>query len=589
MRVSDLIYRTQVACGISAKVILVTLEKEQSLVTGRAPTERNFTFAMGANCPDTAPCDPAYSGIGPQILAGVTSLKNYSAGRFSRQPGVHWIGFSPREGCGGTNVNVTNYATAALYNYTPYQPNASSLAAGYGTGDVCGSYGNRNFYNFFTDWFGPTTGQGRSPLGVIQEMSTNEDGILLRGWALDVDDVTAALQIRITVAGATTVWTADQVYEPVAAANPGAGARHAFSGMVAAPPGTTQRICVDAINIGLGKDTSLGCREISLPPRVSPRGEWKDVWASVDGIHMWGWSIDPDNVPNAVDLHIQVDQTWFVWKASAPYALGPTLIAGAGTNHGWGGVLPAAPGDHRVCVTMINQKQGTNTAFGCKDVYVPSIADVSPKGQVKEVSVVGQQVGLWGWVVDPDARTQPVSVIVQLDSNWYEWRADQPNPTAESLYPGSGPNHGWGGRVDASPGVHWLCVYFRNLAAGADVNAGCQQVTVPQPVVVDQSPKSRMMGAWAVPGGIELWGYAVDPDSVATRTTVVVQAGNTWLALTADAAYPPGAEVHPGADGYHGYHAIVPMPPGRHWVCAYAINAGAGADTAPQCAVVDVR
>ena len=158
MPIPELIYRTQVACGISAKVILVTLEKEQSLVTGRAPTERNFNFAMGANCPDTAPCDPAYSGIGPQILAGVTSLKNYSAGAFQRQPGVHWIGFSPNANCGGTNVNVTNYATAALYNYTPYQPNASALAAGYGVGDGCGSYGNRNFYNFFKEWFGATRG-----------------------------------------------------------------------------------------------------------------------------------------------------------------------------------------------------------------------------------------------------------------------------------------------------------------------------------------------------------------------------------------------------------------------------------------------
>ncbi|PZU36769.1 MAG: hypothetical protein DI573_12995, partial [Microbacterium sp.] len=70
MRISELIHRVQVACGISAKVIIVTLEKEQSLVTGRLPTERNLNFAMGANCPDTAPCDPAYSGIGPQILAG---------------------------------------------------------------------------------------------------------------------------------------------------------------------------------------------------------------------------------------------------------------------------------------------------------------------------------------------------------------------------------------------------------------------------------------------------------------------------------------------------------------------------------------
>ncbi len=55
-----------------------------------------------------------------------------------------------------SNVNIVNLATAALYDYTPYQPNAAALAAGYGTGDSCSSYGNRNFYLYFNDWFGTT-------------------------------------------------------------------------------------------------------------------------------------------------------------------------------------------------------------------------------------------------------------------------------------------------------------------------------------------------------------------------------------------------------------------------------------------------
>ncbi len=32
------------------------------------------------------------------------------------------------------------------------------LRAGYGEGDGCSAYGNRNFYNYFTDWFGSTQG-----------------------------------------------------------------------------------------------------------------------------------------------------------------------------------------------------------------------------------------------------------------------------------------------------------------------------------------------------------------------------------------------------------------------------------------------
>jgi uncharacterized protein with LGFP repeats len=59
--------------------------------------------------------------------------------------------------CGTRTVTIANAATAGLYNYTPYVPNAAALQAGYGTGDSCSSYGNRNFWAYMTDWFGGPT------------------------------------------------------------------------------------------------------------------------------------------------------------------------------------------------------------------------------------------------------------------------------------------------------------------------------------------------------------------------------------------------------------------------------------------------
>ena len=67
-------------------------------------------------------------------------------------------GTSPKVGCGGASVTIANQATAALYNYTPYQPNAASLAAYPGEGDSCSSYGNRNFFYMFNKEFGSTGG-----------------------------------------------------------------------------------------------------------------------------------------------------------------------------------------------------------------------------------------------------------------------------------------------------------------------------------------------------------------------------------------------------------------------------------------------
>ena len=42
----------------------------------------------------------------------------------------------------------------------PTSPNAAALDAGYGTGDGCSAYGNRNFCSYFTDWFGSTQSAG---------------------------------------------------------------------------------------------------------------------------------------------------------------------------------------------------------------------------------------------------------------------------------------------------------------------------------------------------------------------------------------------------------------------------------------------
>jgi|GEM_PF-790532 len=154
LRVSDLIYRAQVACGISAKVILVTLQKEQGLVTSRAPSASALQKAMGMACPDTAPCDSAFAGLGTQIITGTEQMKAYKANKFARQPGNYYIQYSPNAECGGTTVTIRDYATAALYNYTPYQPNAAALAHLGGTGDGCSSYGNRNFWWYYNVWFG---------------------------------------------------------------------------------------------------------------------------------------------------------------------------------------------------------------------------------------------------------------------------------------------------------------------------------------------------------------------------------------------------------------------------------------------------
>ncbi|WP_227468301.1 hypothetical protein [Microbacterium sp. YJN-G] len=154
-----IIHRVAQSCNINPQVLIVMLQKEQSLVTHTWPSAWRYEKALGQGCPDDAPCDPKYVGFFYQIYGAARQMQLYMEGRYFTwyAPGNTWnVLYHPNRGCGTAPVYMANKATSALYYYTPYQPNAAALRAGYGTGDSCSSYGNRNFYNYFTDWFGST-------------------------------------------------------------------------------------------------------------------------------------------------------------------------------------------------------------------------------------------------------------------------------------------------------------------------------------------------------------------------------------------------------------------------------------------------
>lgn len=160
---ANIIFDVAQACGVNPQTILVLLQKEQSLVTDDWPVDIQYRSATGFGCPDTAACDSQYYGFFNQVYRAARQFKryvalptqyNYAAGRTS------FIGYNPNSGCGGSNVAIQNGATAALYNYTPYQPNPATLAANPGQTVNCGAYGNLNFWRYFNDWFGPSTGTG---------------------------------------------------------------------------------------------------------------------------------------------------------------------------------------------------------------------------------------------------------------------------------------------------------------------------------------------------------------------------------------------------------------------------------------------
>lgn len=163
---AQIIYEAAQTYQINPKVLIVLLQKEQGLITDTWPFSVQYRSATGYGCPDTAACDSQYYGLTNQLNWAAKmfrAIMNNSPTWYTPYVlGSNYIQYNPTSSCGGSNVTIENRATQALYNYTPYQPNQATLNAGWGTAP-CGAYGNRNFYLYFTEWFG--SAQTNTPYG----------------------------------------------------------------------------------------------------------------------------------------------------------------------------------------------------------------------------------------------------------------------------------------------------------------------------------------------------------------------------------------------------------------------------------------
>lgn len=155
---AQIIYDASQEFSINPQVLIVLLQKEQGLVTDTWPLPIQYRSATGYACSDTAACDSQYYGLTNQVRWAsrmFRAIMNASPTWFTPYVvGNNYIRYNTDTSCGGTVVNITNRATQALYNYTPYQPNPATLNAAMGVTVTCGAYGNINFYRYMDSWFG---------------------------------------------------------------------------------------------------------------------------------------------------------------------------------------------------------------------------------------------------------------------------------------------------------------------------------------------------------------------------------------------------------------------------------------------------
>ncbi|QQS20171.1 hypothetical protein IPL85_01825 [Candidatus Saccharibacteria bacterium] len=193
---AQMIYNASIKYSINPKVLLIKLHTESAgpLTTDDWPFQNQYLYAMGAHCPDSGPggsanCDSNYAGFSIQMDEAADLLRWYrdsmtqSWWQYKKPYQVNSILWNVAPtGCGAGNVHIETKASAALYTYTPYQPNAAALANMYGTGDGCSAYGNRNFWRVWNDWFGSPLATSFSAQPLYQQLYSDSNRTVPAGW-----------------------------------------------------------------------------------------------------------------------------------------------------------------------------------------------------------------------------------------------------------------------------------------------------------------------------------------------------------------------------------------------------------------------
>jgi hypothetical protein len=551
------------------------MQKEQSLVTNTGSTlyAMRYQKTMGYACPDTAPCDTQYYGFQNQVYSAARRFQQYAASPASfgyRAGRTHNLLFNPNRVCGSSPVFVQNQATANLYIYTPYQPNAAALAAGYGSGDGCSAYGNRNFWLYYTDWFGSTQLPGQSswqPVGTFDAVIARTGATVdVKGWTVD-PDTTGPIEVHVFVDGVLRTALSAKTFRPdIGEALPTWGPYHGFDGVVPVSSPGVHEVCVHAINVGsFAPNTFLGCRPVNTTGYAMGNLE-KAVVSEGQG-RLVGWMLDPDTTAPA-DLHVYVNGGW--GGAATADVSRPDVGAsypGRGAQHGFDVTVPLAPGANQVCIYAINVgPPAPNPEISCTtlELKVQPFGDARFSGGADGASVAG-------WAIDPETSS-PIDVHVYVDGNWgTALTANIERPDVAAAIPGAGPRHGYQAQLPMAPGSHEVCVFAINVKQGTvSPGLGCATVSVGRP------PTGNFEAATVKGAVVSLDGWALDPDTTAPIDVHVYADDKFAAVVPAGGSRPDVAAAFPASGPGHGFRGAIVLAPGRHKVCAYAINVVGG-------------
>lgn len=235
------------AARINPKLLLVLLQKEQSLIDDQTPKQSQLDWATGYGCPDGGGCNSRWKGFGKQVNSAAIQFYDYMKypHHYSfRKGNTYTISNTGRP---SSVVTIGNDATAALYNYTPHVYN-----------------GNYNFWKLWLRYF--TLSYGNNTL--LQ--AKGEDGVWLVQNSVRRPFLTkGALTSRFDLNKIVMVNRSDLERYPI-----GAPIKFPQYSLLRSPRGTVF-LLVDDKRRGFVSAEAL--RQIGINPEEIINASWEDI------------------------------------------------------------------------------------------------------------------------------------------------------------------------------------------------------------------------------------------------------------------------------------------------------------------------
>lgn len=320
--------------------------------------------------------------------------------------------------------------------------------------------------------------------------------------------------------------------------------------------------------VGLPEGGSGGPAPVSAAAKVVAKpvvvekttGRFDSVRVTGDGTRLAvaGWAADLSSSSRTVSVRITVDGRAGVYRATTarPDINQAKKITG---RHGFGVLIPAFAGSHRVCVTAVGKTAAHNAALGCRAVRVPGIIRASNKFTL----ISGGRVAVSGWAYDNTSVGRSLNMIVTASNKQtvkFGANRSSSDLVAALKVPG---HHRFLSAVWVGVGKSNVCVTAVGVH-GNKKSLGCTTVNVP-------SPRGYIQTATGSASRVKISGWGFDPNLSSSSVRMQVVVNGTVHTVTAN---QPRADVDRAfrITGKHGYSGTFAARKGVNRVCVYTMG-----------------